>query len=491
MSLDDVTDSRGHTPGLEASRRADLPVRWSVVPEVSSHLHTTREETRKLSDRYLSYLLCVLLGYAIMGKGFAYLGIPPLYIGEISLAAGLLVLSTNGSLYYLFRVPLLRVLAIFMLWGGICTVPYLSVHGADALRDAVVWGYGLFAFIVAGLVVEKPTRLRYLVLQYRRFALLFLSIMWLVLVLFTFARDALPLIPGTRVHVVQARGAEVMVHIAGITAFLITGMGRVRLPYVLLLMSYFLFLSLSSRGGMLAFLLSMTLVFLLRRRQMEISRFMPGVAVGLSLILFVALIGGGDSSITVRKYREVSFQQLWSNAVSLVSSTENEGLEGTKEWRLQWWQTIIDYTVRGDHFWTGKGYGINLANDDGFQVRRDNELRSPHNGHLTVLARSGVPGLVLWIILQLTWVIYMLRCYFSSKRGAYHAWSGIFLFVVAYWTAYIVIIGIGVYLEGPTAGIWFWAIFGLGIAAAQVYKERPEVLSDYRSQEQVETRVAI
>ena len=28
---------------------------------------------------------------------------------------------------------------------------------------------------------------------------------------------------------------------------------------------------------------------------------------------------------------------------------------------------IIDYTVFGDYFWTGKGFGISLADDDGFQ----------------------------------------------------------------------------------------------------------------------------
>ena len=28
----------------------------------------------------------------------------------------------------------------------------------------------------------------------------------------------------------------------------------------------------------------------------------------------------------------------------------------------------FDYTVFGDYFWTGKGFGINLADDDGFQT---------------------------------------------------------------------------------------------------------------------------
>ncbi len=33
----------------------------------------------------------------------------------------------------------------------------------------------------------------------------------------------------------------------------------------------------------------------------------------------------------------------------------------------------------------------------------DNSLRSPHNGHLTILARTGVPGFALWAGMQLAW----------------------------------------------------------------------------------------
>ena len=38
------------------------------------------------------------------------------------------------------------------------------------------------------------------------------------------------------------------------------------------------------------------------------------------------------------------------------------------------------------------------SDDDGFQCDSDGLLRNPHNGHLTMLARSGVPGLLLWIL---------------------------------------------------------------------------------------------
>lgn len=50
-----------------------------------------------LSDHYLVLLSSVLLGYAMLGKGFAYLGLPPLFIGEIALLS-LCVLLRTGCL---------------------------------------------------------------------------------------------------------------------------------------------------------------------------------------------------------------------------------------------------------------------------------------------------------------------------------------------------------------------------------------------------------
>jgi hypothetical protein len=42
----------------------------------------------RASDHYLVLLGGALLGYAVLGKYFAYLGIPPLFVGEIALLTG-------------------------------------------------------------------------------------------------------------------------------------------------------------------------------------------------------------------------------------------------------------------------------------------------------------------------------------------------------------------------------------------------------------------
>jgi hypothetical protein len=83
-------------------------------------------QRKDLSDRFLAWMGWVLLGYAVLGRGFAYLGVAPLYVGETTALFGLLALFASGSVYLLGRLPLIKVLVVFMVWGVVCTVPHLS-----------------------------------------------------------------------------------------------------------------------------------------------------------------------------------------------------------------------------------------------------------------------------------------------------------------------------------------------------------------------------
>ena len=69
-----------------------------------------------LGDRYLLLLLGVLLGYAFIGRGFAYLGLPPLYVGEMALLTGFIIfLRTSCLIAALATLPSL-LLAAAMAW---------------------------------------------------------------------------------------------------------------------------------------------------------------------------------------------------------------------------------------------------------------------------------------------------------------------------------------------------------------------------------------
>jgi hypothetical protein len=398
--------------------------------------------------------------YAFLGKGFAYAGWQPFYVGELLLLLALPVLFATRRIGAVLNTPLGLLMACFLAWQTACMLPYLAEFGTNALRDSVIWGYAAFACVTATLVLRLRGLLKTILRWYPRFARFYLFLGPAVWLATLYLRDWLPRWPGTSVTVPLVKGDEYCVHLAGILAFLLSGIGKASQWWVFLLLADAM-LGMSVRSGLAAFVVACGFVLLLRP---QLGRLLLVSISGVTLIL--AMIAFDLRFVTPVGSREFSLDQLKSSLISVVSDSERSDLESTKSWRLIWWRAIRDYTVSGPYFWTGKGYGINLADSDGFQVgTREEPLRSPHSSHVTFLARSGVPGFLLWGALQLFWAAQMLRCYFRARSLRSPVWSGLFAWLLAYWTAFMVSAGFDVFLEGPMAGIPFWTLFGLGWGA--------------------------
>jgi hypothetical protein len=202
--------------------------------------------------------------------------------------------------------------------------------------------------------------------------------------------------------------------------------------------------------------------------------------VAVALVLFAAAYAVEASLTEYRpaQYtaeRSLSARQLADNVASIFGQSGRQ-TEDTKQWRLDWWNIIVDDTVYGPHFWTGRGFGLNLADADGF---RDGDhpdapaLRSPHNVHMTLLARAGVPGAVLWVSLTVSWFWMLLVALLTARRRGQIEWAGLFLFIGSYVMAALINATFDVALEGPMQGVWFWSLLGLGIGSVMVYRCQP------------------
>ncbi|MGA2500808.1 MAG: O-antigen ligase family protein [Tepidisphaeraceae bacterium] len=437
----------------------------------------------KMRHPWLTVACLVLLAYAVLGKGAGYIGLPPIFIGEALLAAGIVALLAFGAITPARMPAILWCVLLFGAWGLARTVPYISAYGVDALRDAVIWGYSAFAFIWFFYLVDDPRHLVAILRNYRRFATLALVGMAAFWTVRFFLADQTPKWPWADVPIIELKPGDIMVHLAGILAFWITcpAASTVGLFRQSLLALSAGIMGAYERAAMFAFVAVFCLCWAFR----------PGhpILVRLSLMAVLALAALGISGIVMEvpvadssKIREISFQQFASNISGVFHSTDVGDLDDTKEWRLAWWGEIVSYTFKregGDYFWRGKGFGVNLADDDGFQVMQDHSLRSPHNANMAILARTGVPGLALWIIMQIGWVCAMASALFKSLRRGDTQWAGLFLFLLAYWLACIINSSFDVFLEGPMGGIWFWTIFGVGLAARHIWKRDPELLRDY------------
>jgi O-antigen ligase/polysaccharide polymerase Wzy-like membrane protein len=436
----------------------------------------------RLPRLFLGVIGAILVGYAFLGRGFAYLGVPPIYIGELSLGFGMLAAVAGGAIPVLRGSLVLWLLVLFDLWGVARTIPYLHVYGTDALRDAVVWIYSFFAILIATSLLKSGGLMRALP-QYRRWIpwfLIWVPVLWWIS---RFGSDALPRAPGSDVPIPSFKSGDAAVHLAGIAAFLLLGLtpGR-REPKLLgwtsqwtlwvLWLVALMFVAALNRGGLLAILVALAVVVSLRPGTAGLK--LVAIAATLALVIGIFLAAGTEDPPLLKSPegdRAISLQQISANLGSVVAGSQDGTLDGSRRWRLEWWNTILDYTVFGDRFWTGKGFGVNLATDDGFEVD-EGTLRSPHDAHLTILAREGVPGAVLWILLQGAFAVAMLRAYARARRTGRELWERLDLWILAYWAASLTNMSFDVTLEGPQGGIWFWSLFGIGIAVMQMQQDR-------------------
>lgn len=434
----------------------------------------------RAGDRYLAALGGVLLGYALFSRTFAYLGVPPLFIGEIMLGLGVLVALSSGGLRPALGSWTIRLWGALLVWTAIRTAPYLGSYGLDAPRDAMLVVYGVYAVIVAALVLASPERLAWAVRRYSTFVTVMLAGAWVVYLAAKLLGAGQPTLPWAPVFLFEAKGGDLMVHMTGITAFLVLGLRQRTTVWFALAAFSAGIIMVSNRGGMVAYVLGLGLAWLLRPRG-TFGRSAKLVYAFFGLLV-IGLIAGPVLELQVQGgSRDLTVEQVVENVTSIFTSSGSNSLDGTKRWRLLWWGKIVDYTLGGPYFWDGKGFGINLAESDGFTLGDDGGLRSPHNGHLTVLARAGVPGAALWVLLHAVWFLGLLAAWMRARLAEQQRWTAVFAWIAAIWIAALVNASFDVYLEGPMGGVWLWSLMGLGIAAARLQRTHPDLLGDATS----------
>ena len=423
-------------------------------------------------DRYLALLAIVLLGYALMGKGFAYLGFPPLYVGEIAFLTGIVVFLRTGAVVGALVTLAALMLVALMAWVLARTFPFFGLYGVESLRDSAIIVYGGFAFIVIGLLLEDARRINTVLRYYGIMLASFPAIpvgFWLT----KYWVDYIPRLYGP-VPIVEIGASAVGTHLAGAMVFVLIGYRKVSFLWVLVWFATLALVSATNRGATLAVIVPVTIAMLvLGRYRLMLTTVVAAVGIFAALLALESTFGEYNEAKDSIE-RPVSAHQIVENAKSIIGQSGHQ-TEGTKQWRLNWWDIIVNDTIYGPNFWTGRGFGINLADADGFAGTGDLRnprppTRSPHNAHMTVLARAGVPGAVLWLLVLGSWAGTMMSAMLAARARGHERWVELFLFVVCYALAILINATFDVTLEGPMQGIWFWCLFGFGIGSVMVYR---------------------
>jgi len=442
-----------------------------------------------LPQRFLSALGILLAGYLFMGRGFAYVGVPPVFIGEIVLMIGVLAVLVCGRMMPVLSAPMFWPLIGFMVWGAIRTMPFVTMYGADAFRDAAIWAYAAFALLVARFLPEGEG-LHGVLKRYRKALPWFLVFTPVAAALNLYVPEALPYLGRSDATLPSFKPGDVAVHLAGCAAFMVLGLPhvgqkagqRVRMMDSILWALWLCCLvvvAALNRGGALAIFVALLVALMLRPIQAGKRLAHVGVLAALVVIaLFVF-----DVSIERQNQRPISARQITANVGSVLGENDPDPtLADTRTWRLQWWQMITDYTVHGQYFWTGKGFGVNIAEEDGFGLV-DHSLRSPHNVQMTILARGGVPGLSLWGLMLCTFGGLFVVGYIRARRAHDELCALMLAWILAYGMAFLVDGTFDVFLEAPQGGIWFWSLVGIGCAALRSRGWGMEVWRDLGARE--------
>jgi hypothetical protein len=419
----------------------------------------------------------LLIGYLGFGRSFAYLGVAPLYIGELTLAAFLVlkprvVLST--WITSLLRPSPLNALAlalfVFMVYGVWQVARGLS-NGSGliyTLKFFVFNYYALYLFLGIWVALQAPDLLPKLI----RILAWVNGIYGILFVVFLRHVDIhLQGSGGTGVPLFSAPIGQAVV-VLGLLCF----ERNLRAVWLVLVLNVLVSLAWQVRSEWFGLGLgAIAWGFLTGRLGRVLAIGMAGVVVlGIIELAGIELIGrsGDQISLSENLARVIApinlelAKQLSPNAVYHA---------GTAEWRELWWDQIwlsVHSTPMLEAF--GHGYGFDLFGLAPAEVRagqEDWEVRTPHSIFFYALGYTGWVGVVLFALLHLAILRLLWRAFALTGQPVGIVW-------------WILGMGRAFFEEGfetPFKAIPFYLLMGLCIAPALQWMSGSDAVSRQRT----------
>ena len=409
----------------------------------------------------------LLIGYLALGRSFAYLGVPPLFIGELVLASFLLlkprVLLGTWTASILRPSPLNEfglAMLVFMAYG-LWQLGRGILGGSSVtftLKFFVFNYYTLYIFLGLWIALHAPGFLPRAV----RLLGWINGIYGLVYILALRYVDTL--IPGSNVPLFSPPAGQVIV-VLGLLCF----ERNLRAVWPILLLNIVVTLVWQVRAEWLGLGLGIIAWGFLTGRLGRVTAL--GVA-GLALIGLIELAG---INLPGRNGEAMSLAENLARIIAPIDlelakqfSPNAAYHAGTAEWRELWWEQIwisAHSTPMLEAF--GHGYGFDLFGLAPPEVRAgQGELRTPHNLFFFCLGYMGWVGVVLVAWLQVTIIRLLWRSYALAGDP-----SGLVFWVMAMARAFF-----EEGFETPFKAIPFYLLWGMamapGLAASRLPRTR-------------------
>lgn len=349
-------------------------------------------------------MLLVILGYALGGKGFAYVSpFEPIYIGEITLALCILCMLSRPKQLGLFDTPIHGLIWIYVLYAGIHLIVDFETYRLLAIRDSSMAYYALF--FVASYSLFHNENVTRAFEKTVRCAIAFSTLS----ILYHVSKIGIKF-PGFSPHT----DAFIPLCVGSVLYLLVLGMERKKLHYIVLAGALSLMVIMTKTAALVALAVVVATAVLYGRINRLI---MPALILGALCIIGLAVIAFIDTDIAINLL-------LGGEAAEAVGIQSGEfvGFSGTTQWRWLWWTIIWNDTMQMAPFW-GQGFGSDITGP--FLVAwlgpeygdPTGYARYPHNIMVTVLGRLGFIGVAIFGMLFVAtgrFVIRFCRSYFSS-----------------------------------------------------------------------------
>jgi O-Antigen ligase len=404
----------------------------------------------------------LIIGYLCMSRSFAYLGVPPLYIGELALAMFLFLkprVSLGTWASSLLRASPLSALSlallVFISYGSwqVGRGMYSDTSIFEILKFFTFNYYAIYLFLGIWIGLRSPEFLpklfRVLAWIHGAYGLIWIAVLRDLREVAT-AMPGAESAPGNEISVfgIPAGGAVI---ILGLLCFE-RNLRAVGLPLAL---NVAVTLTLQARATWLGLAVGILVLGLLTHRLGRVAAL--GIA-GIAVLGIIELSG-----IRLGPGRDTSFAEITARAIAPINlelakelSPYAKHAAGTVGWRQTWWDGIwasVHSKPMLEAF--GHGYGFPLISVAPKSAQENNEdVRTPHNAFFYALGYTGWVGVVLFAVLQFV----ILRLVWRSFRLAGQS-AGVVL-----WFTFMAMAGFEGSFETPYRAIPFYLLMGMSIA---------------------------
>jgi hypothetical protein len=396
--------------------------------------------------------------YLLFNKGVAYtFGV------EILLIFGLLFITLNRKKFEIFKETK-YILILFLCFATFFYIlfGFLKYNHLNVIRDAFVFEYALFAIIIFFFKEDKAYVWQKFIKLYR-WAPLILLLNTLIFYYVILNLPPIEIFGGQPLFLYKNGDKSLHLLISTILMILFTDQysrNWLILNTVLILINLLILLAFT-RSGSLAYIAGIFCFFFFSKSSLitenlrKILKYIPVLLIIVFGVFTVIEIDGDAQG------RTISLSQITDNFSSIVSSDIDGSLTDNKVWRLVWWVKLLNESFTIEHFFIGKGLGMSLAGNDLTSV--DENLRSPHNFHLTIIARFGYLIFFIWVY----WLYLLFKPLFKKQL------SGKILGLTSILMAFIINGSFDVFFEGPMGAFPFWTLVGL-LLVEEYYNYNPK-----------------